>query len=155
MKHTTDQRSELDKIALLFAEHFRQIHKTFNTARKTTGMSNRLSSYPYRIMGLLAQEGALPVTEIGSKLDIAKSNVSACVNKQVALGNLERIPGVTDRRVVMIGLTEKGKSEVEEAYLAMIKVMAEYFSRLSSKDRKSLTRHLISIGAILEDLYIQ
>ena len=154
MRKEQDQMPGGDDIALVFAELFHHIHKTSSIARKIAGVTtDRLNAYPYRIIGLLVREGSMPVTEIGLKLDIAKSNVSACVNKQVALGNLERIPGQVDRRVVIIDVTDKGRNEFHEAYAAMTKVIAEYFSRLTVKDRKSLIKGLSSTSAILEKLY--
>jgi DNA-binding MarR family transcriptional regulator len=153
MTHVADQWSDLEETALLFASLFRHTQKTLTTARKKAGINERPNAYHYRILGLLAREGPLPVTEIGIRLDIAKSNVSACVNKQASLGNLERIPGKLDRRVVMIGITEKGRIEAEEAYQAMTQVMARYFSRLTPKDQNTFKRSVTAIGEILGKLY--
>ena len=73
----------------------------------------------------------------------------------MALGTLERIPGMADRRVVMIGVTKKGRTEVDEAHAVMTKVIAQYFSRLCAKDRKTITRsHDYNWGYIAKAIYI-
>jgi DNA-binding MarR family transcriptional regulator len=153
MDNSGDRRRELEEIAQLFSSIFKHIHKTLIIARKRAGATEHLNAYPYRVIRFLAQNGPLPVTEIGNRLGIAKSNVSVSVNKLVKLGKLERIPSETDRRIIKIGVTEQGKAEMKEIHKAMIRTLAGYFSRLSKKDQKTLNRSLIAIEGILEKLY--
>ena len=153
MSDRDDRRRELEETAHLFSSIFRHTHKTLIIARKRAGATEHLNAYPYRVIRFLSQNGPLPVTEIGNRLGIAKSNISASVNKLVKLGQLERIPSETDRRIIKIGVTEQGKAEMKEFHKAMIRTLADYFSRLSKKDQKILNRSLITIEGILEKLY--
>jgi len=153
MSDRDDRRRELEETAQLFSSVFKQTHKTLIVARKRAGSTEHLNAYPYRVVRFLSEVGPLPVTEIGNRLGIAKSNVSAAVNRLVKLGKAERMPSETDRRIIKIGVTEQGKAEMKEIHKAMIRTLADYFSRLSKKDQKTLNRSLIAVEGILEKLY--
>ena len=105
---------------------------------------------PYRVIRFLAQNGPLPVTEIGNRLGIAKSNVSVSINK---LGRLERIRSETDHRIIKTGVTKQGKTEMKKTHKAMIRTLSDYFFLLSKKDQKTLNCSLIAVEGILEKLY--
>ena len=89
MAKIQDHWSELEEIALIFSSHFHHIHKTVSIARKSAGVTDRLNSYPpFGLSDCWPREGPLPVTEIGLRLDIAKSNVSALCQQTGGPGNV-------------------------------------------------------------------
>ena len=153
MSDRDDRRRELEETAQLFSSVFKHTHKTLIIARKRAGATEHFNAYPYRVIRFLSQAGPLPVTEIGNRLGIAKSNVSAAVNRLVRLGKVERIPSETDRRIIRVGVTEQGRAEIKEIHRVMIRTLVDYFSRLSKKDQKILNRSLAAVEGILEKLY--
>jgi MarR family 2-MHQ and catechol resistance regulon transcriptional repressor len=152
MQCNENRQAALEETARLFADMFKHAHKTLILARKMEGITDHLTAYAYRLMGFIWQTGPASITEIGQHLGIAKSNVSAAVNGLVRQGHLERIPCQTDRRVIRIGVTQRGAAELKQAHNLLIKTFASYFARLSIRDQKRLDRALTEVQNILEKL---
>jgi DNA-binding MarR family transcriptional regulator len=63
------------------------------------------------ILGMLSKYEILSMSEIGCKLSIPKPHVTAQVDKLIAEKMVERLFDPTDRRIINIKLTEKGKKD--------------------------------------------
>lgn len=74
------------------------------------------------------------VSEIARDLSISKSNMTPIIDKLIQEGFVERLPDPNDRRVIRIGITEKGyKFSTEQKELAK-KILMEKISSLSCED---------------------
>ena len=76
------------------------------------------------------------VTEISNLLQITAAGVTQLINPLEKAGFIERLPDPHDRRIVRIGLTDKGKSEsavlirdAEEKMVALANLLGEEDSR--------------------------
>lgn len=63
----------------------------------------------YHILRVLKKRGDLPMSEIGRRVHVSKSNMTALIDKLVEEGLVERLPNKKDRRVINIAITGKGK----------------------------------------------
>lgn len=71
----------------------------------------------YEILRLLsfAQSGPMPMTRLGSLLQVHPTSVTSAVERLVRQGYVERLRRETDRRVVLASLTDAGRDVVEQA----------------------------------------
>jgi DNA-binding MarR family transcriptional regulator len=71
----------------------------------------------YEILRLLAftRRGALPMTRLGSLLQVHPTSVTSAVDRLEKQGFVRRSRGEADRRVVLCAITDAGRAVVEKA----------------------------------------
>ena len=71
----------------------------------------------YEVLRLLAftREGALPMTKLGSLLQVHPTSVTSAVDRLEKQGYVTRARGESDRRVVLASITPEGRAIVEKA----------------------------------------
>lgn len=71
----------------------------------------------YEILRLLSfvQSGSMPMTRLGSLLQVHPTSVTSAVDRLVRQGYVERLRREDDRRVVLAALTDEGRAVVDEA----------------------------------------
>jgi DNA-binding MarR family transcriptional regulator len=71
----------------------------------------------YEILRLLAftRAGALPMTRLGSLLQVHPTSVTSAVDRLEKQGFVRRSRGEADKRVVLCAITDAGRSVVEKA----------------------------------------
>ena len=75
-------------------------------------------TYPqFLVMMVLWDHGALSVSEIAGRLDLAANAITPLIDRLEAIGYVERAAHERDRRVSVIGLTDKGSELEREASL--------------------------------------
>jgi DNA-binding MarR family transcriptional regulator len=92
------------------------------------------------VMSLNGDEKAFTITELSNLLQITPAGVTHLINPLEEAGYIERLQNRKDRRVVRIGLTEKGTqvaesliSEVQENLIGLVNYLGE-------EDSKTLIR---------------
>jgi DNA-binding MarR family transcriptional regulator len=71
----------------------------------------------YEVLRLLSftQSGSMPMTRLGSLLQVHPTSVTSAVERLVRQGYVERLRREHDRRVILASLTPEGRSVVEQA----------------------------------------
>jgi DNA-binding MarR family transcriptional regulator len=107
----------------------------------------------YEVLRLLsfARGTAMPMSRLGSLLQVHPTSVTSAVDRLVAQGYVERVRSDEDKRVVRAVLTEAGRQAVEDATAAL---NGEVFERpgLPEGDVRELTDRLTSLRTGLGDL---
>lgn len=106
----------------------------------------------YHILFILNDIGRMPVSEIGHRLHIAKPNMSHFIEKLHQEGFVERIPDKSDRRIIHIAITDKGKEMVREELQYLSAHLACILSPLCSEDLETLLMSLHHLKRILSKL---
>jgi DNA-binding MarR family transcriptional regulator len=92
------------------------------------------------MLNLDDEKTALSVTEISNLLQITPAGVTHLVNPLEERGYIERLRHPNDRRVVLIGLTDKG-TEAAEALIADVQEqMIGLLNHLGEEDSKTFIR---------------
>jgi DNA-binding MarR family transcriptional regulator len=88
------------------------------------------------VMSLDSDQQAFTVTELSNLLQITPAGVTHLINPLEEAGYIERLQNRKDRRIVRIGLTEKGTqvaqsliSEVQENLIGLVNYLGEEDSR--------------------------
>jgi DNA-binding MarR family transcriptional regulator len=106
----------------------------------------------YEVLRLLSftREAAMPMSRLGSLLQVHPTSVTNAVDRLVVQGYVERVRGEADKRVVRAVLTDAGREAVEEATAAL---NAEVFEvpGLPADDVRDLTGRLTALRAGLGD----
>ncbi len=94
------------------------------------------------MLNLDGEKTALSVTEISNLLQITPAGVTHLVNPLEEAGYIQRLPDRNDRRIVLIGLTDKG-TETAEALIAEIeRQLTGLINYLGEEDSQTFFRLL-------------
>lgn len=100
----------------------------------------------YEVLRLLsfARDAAMPMSRLGSLLQVHPTSVTSAVDRLVAQGYVERVRSDEDKRVVLAVLTGAGREAVEEATAALNR---EVFGApgLPEGDVRALTAQLTAL----------
>jgi len=92
------------------------------------------------VMSLDADKRAFTVTEISNLLQITPAGVTHLINPLEETGYIERLQAPNDRRIVLIGLTDKG-TKVAEALISEVQEnLIGLVNHLGEEDSKTLIR---------------
>ena len=91
-----------------------------------------------------AREAAMPMSRLGSLLQVHPTSVTSAVDRLVGQGYVERVRGDADRRVVRAVLTDAGREAVDGATAAL---NSEVFASpgLPAGDVRELTERLTAL----------
>lgn len=123
-------------------------------SRVSTAFSKRygrrfgLSIPEWRVIAHLSQADAVSVREIHERVDMDKSKVSRAAARLETAGIVSKQASATDKRLVSLSLTDKGRQIMAEIGPMARAYEAEIRAKLSRDDRAALDRIL---GVLLEN----
>jgi len=130
---------------------FREVRrKLLRTA--LTSMDVDISPVHFGIMKLLYETGTLHVAEIGDRLQIARPQMTHLIDKLADLEIVERHTDTTDRRMINIVLTDKGKTTLKEHDKSIRKAMRDTLSCFTDKELDDLSDSLRKLRDLLSKL---
>ncbi|MFF5290494.1 MarR family winged helix-turn-helix transcriptional regulator [Paractinoplanes globisporus] len=97
-----------------------------------------LSIVQTRLLGVL-RDRRPTMLELAKLLGLDKSSVSGLVDRAERRGLVTRIPSAADRRSVLVGLTEQGRTLAAEVAARFEADVTEILALLPDADRKSLS----------------
>ncbi|MFC6295852.1 MarR family winged helix-turn-helix transcriptional regulator [Lactiplantibacillus daoliensis] len=107
----------------------------------------------FRLLQLLADSPAgLTNAEIAEILDIRPSSVSATINRLEEVGLVERVPSQTDKRVVIVRLSEKGQQMAEHRDQGVAEMADKLFGSLTADEQVDLQRLLDKLAKSTPEL---
>jgi DNA-binding MarR family transcriptional regulator len=86
------------------------------------------------------QKTAISVSEISNLLQITPAGVTHLINPLEEKGFIKRLPDPNDRRIVLIGLTNKGTKTAEAIITDVQKELIGLVKYLGEEDSKELVR---------------
>ena len=98
-----------------------------------------LSIIQARLLGVL-RDRRPTMNELAKFLALDKSSVSGLVDRAERRGLVARVPSTTDRRSVLVGLTDDGRALVSRVATAFEADVSTLLGRLPPPDREALSR---------------
>jgi DNA-binding MarR family transcriptional regulator len=92
------------------------------------------------VMSLGDDKKSFAVTEISNLLQITPAGVTHLINPLEQAGYIERLQAPNDRRIVLIGLTEKGTKVAESLISEVQEQLIGLVNHLGEDDSKTLIR---------------
>jgi DNA-binding MarR family transcriptional regulator len=80
------------------------------------------------------------MNELARFLGLDKSSVTGLVDRAERRGLVTRVPSTTDRRAVLVSLTDEGRSFVSQAAAAFEADVSAQLARLPPRERETLAR---------------
>ena len=98
-----------------------------------------LSIIQTRLLGVL-RDRTPTMNELARFLGLDKSSVTGLVDRAERRGLVDRVPSTTDRRAVLVSLTDEGRAFVSQAAAAFEADVSALLSRLPPRERETLSR---------------
>jgi DNA-binding MarR family transcriptional regulator len=104
------------------------------------------------VLGILADsEAALPPNEIADRLILSRASVTSLLDSLERRGYVRRTPHPTDRRMLLIELTDAGRRIAREFRLVVHRHQKEWMSTLTEREQDQLVRILHRLQAALAE----
>jgi DNA-binding MarR family transcriptional regulator len=112
-----------------------------------------LSRLHFIVLRILSDHNRSPISEIGKNLFIPRPQMTALLDRLIALGLVTRLGDTVDRRVINIALTSAGRQTIAACDRLIRDSLRQKLSSLSSGDLQAFlhcTATFRDIGAKLE-----
>ncbi|WP_367296151.1 MarR family winged helix-turn-helix transcriptional regulator [Levilactobacillus yonginensis] len=106
-----------------------------------------------RLLKVLAKTpDGLTNAEIAEVLDIRPSSVSATINRLEEAGFVERVPSPTDKRAIIVRLSQRGHELFDQYHERKDDVADQLFGRLTADEQVQLEQLLTKLSHQISDL---
>ncbi len=139
--------ARVERIAKNVWSFMRAVH-IMKSRSEESGMKPLPMDPQYMLLGLLKQ-GAMPMTELGRHLGRSKPNMTAIVDGLIDGGLARRLHDKSDRRIVRIEMTEKGKTVMEERKKTARQAIRANLAELSESELEELCDSLEKVNRII------
>ena len=148
----TSKDKFLDKLSAELLSVSPLIHRGIRRKLVMTALAGAnlpITPLQIEIIRLLSESGELPITRISEGLNITKAQMTHLIDRLSEMEMVERRASTSDRRIVNVALTNRGK-ELIRTHDSRLKAAArETLSCLSEEELKNLSVSLESIQKIL------
>jgi MarR family transcriptional regulator, organic hydroperoxide resistance regulator len=125
---------ELFEVAGMFGTFIKNLTSDFNKN------SNDLNITQYKLLFHLDKEGEQNVSDLAKSVHITNAAVTTITDQLLAEDYITKVRSKTDRRVVNITITEKGREIVNNMKKEQQNKMKEHFRKLTEEDIQHLKR---------------
>jgi DNA-binding MarR family transcriptional regulator len=133
------QRSETESLALRLWRELYQTYTLLKRSQDEAAGSFGLTTEQYGVLATLDYfGGTMKVSEIAAWLERSTNSMSMIVDRMARVGLITRRRDRSDRRLVYVTMTGKGKASLEPAAGAMVELVFKVLSPLSSEQRRTL-----------------
>ena len=108
-----------------------------------------LSRIQVAILGIIDNEGSLPISEIAKKLLIPKPQMTYLINNLVKSGLVEKRPDPKDKRVTNVALTPAGKATFRQFVEFLKGQLRKNLSYLTEKELEELSQLLTKLKELI------
>ena len=132
--------SELRVDAERLADIFTILQRGFILELSEELSRGRVSFPQYFLLGYLAQQNPLSMTEIASKMRHTTAAATGLVDRLENLGYVGRTHALDDRRKIMVQITETGLALVGQVRQDMIEGVVKMMGRLTPEEQQTWVR---------------
>ncbi|MFP7394561.1 MarR family transcriptional regulator [Niallia circulans] len=125
---------ELFEVAAMFGNFIKNITSDFNKN------SSDLNITQYKLLFHLDKVGSLNVSDLAKSVHITNAAVTTITDQLLADDYITKDRSKTDRRVVNITITDKGRTIVNNMKKEQQNKMKEHFHKLTDEDIQHLKR---------------
>lgn len=100
-------------------------------------------------LSVLVFAGPLPIGQLAAVEQVSPPAITKTVTALEAAGLARRSPSASDRRVVLVRATSRGRALLERGRAARVRVVADLLDGLSERERATLRRAAELIARLL------
>src|SRR3954470_9046037 len=139
-KAQTHTNTNLHKAAERLADIFTSLQRSFIITLSTKLARGNVSFPQYHLLGFLAQQEHLTMTEIAQRMGHTTAAATGLVDRLEKLGHAKRTHAKDDRRKILVSITPSGKALVDEVRNDMVDNLLEMMAHLEPSDQKAWLR---------------
>lgn len=106
-----------------------------------------LSIVGFQVLALLEMHGGMPMTRLADELGVALPNATGIVGRLVERGIVARADDATDRRRVLVTLTDEGRRLIGEMEASRRERMSRLFSVMTDEQQRRLLQAVKDLRA--------
>ncbi len=122
------------------AEVVTQIQRTFLVDLSTQVSQGNISIPQYTLLSFLYQASGITMSRLAELMEHTSPATTGLVDRLVSSGLVERFGNPTDRRQVLVKITEKGRELVEKIKANIVLKLIEISKELSEDDLQAWLR---------------
>ncbi|MGJ3507960.1 MarR family winged helix-turn-helix transcriptional regulator [Enemella sp. A6] len=147
------ERPDLDTTPLLVFSRITRIAVLLDRARQSSFADHGLSGWEFDVLAALRRSGApyrLTPGQLLRETMVTSGTMTTRVDRLTERGLVERLPDPSDRRGVLVAMTDKGRQVVDGALGELLAVEDEMLADLSPEDRQHLADLLRRLGTAFD-----
>ena len=110
-----------------------------------------LSMTHFHLLSMLERHGSVTMSRIAELLDVSVSNATGLIDRIEERGFVERVRVPSDRRVVHVQLTDKGRQQLHEVELFKEDMINAVLARLDERQLRRVAQAMADLrGAVVE-----
>ena len=118
--------------------------------KQTDALRQGIITIPqYLVLDLLSAHNLLKMKDIARELNISLPAATGLINRLHSIKMVERVYDKTDRRVIHVKVTAKGKNTIEKIRIQRQQAIKEIFGRLTAEERTAYLKILKKLKKIL------
>jgi len=121
---------------------WRQLYQTYTLLKQCEDRvveEHGLTTEQFAVLGAMDYfVGSMNITDIAHWLERSTNSITMLVDRMVKAGLVRRVRSKSDRRVVRVAFTSKGKNAIKPATQASFQVIRKILLQLSYEDRNNL-----------------
>ena len=137
--------SDIDRLVALYRRASRSLR-----ANDPANWAEGLTMPKIRVLFLIGRSGSVSVGQVATGLGIAQPSATEIIEKLVSKDLVERTADPSDRRIVRVGLTERGKEMIDRPWETRRAVLASALRDASPDERTLIERGLALLCDALE-----
>ena len=106
-----------------------------------------ISILGFGVLSLLEIHGAIPMGRLADELDVALPNATGIVNRMEERGLVARRDDPTDRRIVLVEMTEAGHQVIADMEASRRERMSRLMAQLDDTQQRRLLRSVKDLRA--------
>lgn len=138
---------ELDRSFLVLKLIKRVSERMKKTFHKNYG-EMKITAPQGMLIGILAKEGPLKVSDLSEKMLLSNSTVSGIIDRLEKMGHVERIRSEEDRRVVMVDLNKDFKCKMKSKFDKVDDILSNVMQYASSEELDSIIFGLKTLNEV-------
>jgi MarR family 2-MHQ and catechol resistance regulon transcriptional repressor len=130
----------------LFLLFWKASHAVMRYDHKSIGKQGFASLSDFAVLEVLLHKGALPVNTIGKKVLLTSGSITTAVQRLEKKELVRRERSEGDARVVLVHLTDQGRSLIEEAFASHADNLDALFDGFSVEERAQFANLMRKLG---------
>ncbi|MBA4251785.1 MAG: MarR family transcriptional regulator [Chlorobiaceae bacterium] len=148
---TTEKYGKKISTALSMWVKLSRAYHTFSKKAVEDIRKYNLTEPQFSVLESLGHLGPMPIGKLCSKQLVTGGNMTLVVDNLEKEGLVKRVHSTTDRRTIVVQITEKGKTLFDQIFIQHAKRMTEIASVLSEKEQNELARLLKKLGTSITE----
>jgi DNA-binding MarR family transcriptional regulator len=137
----------LEDLLRLLPVFLKRLGQSFHEQSDT---SRRFTHAQYRVLALACNRDHWRMSDLARRMDLSPGSLTLMMDRLIEDGLISRGRSEEDRRVVIVRITEKGRSLLGERRAGLYRMAAGYVARLSPPERQELLKAIATVVGFLE-----